>query len=102
MAGSVTPPSRTPPSASGVSGLAYQLRRTSRNSRSTLSPGIVRGGRLLQCRCRFRRHAVTRGLLIGIGELEQDRLAIGTAEEGNADRQIVRRETRGQSDRGRI
>jgi hypothetical protein len=44
---------------------------------------------LAQRRRRLRRHAVARRLLVGIGELEQRRLAVGHPEERDADREVV-------------
>ena len=41
-------------------------------------------------------------LLIGVGQLEQRRLAIGSAEERDADGQIVRGKARGYCQRRRI
>ena len=55
-----------------------------------------------QRRRRLRRRAVVCRLLVGISEPQQDRFAVRTAEERDADRQIVRGESRRHRHRGRI
>src|SRR5687767_3506069 len=76
--------------------------RRSFESNVTIMNGQRRDLLFAQWRSRWRRFAVMGSLLVGVGELEESRLAVGSAEERDASGQVVAGESGRHGNDGRI